>query len=151
VPRISDLVRTRLVCSYLDAAPFLAEKLKNLADEFNANPILDQKGSIEGYFAQHLNFEVSVFFRFAGSEQQYRLSCEVQVATLLATAIWQAAHPIYESARTEGELAQDWQWSPKNPKFLARQLGHMVHLADGLLCTLRDAHGANRTLQENTH
>jgi len=105
---------------------------------------LSREGRIEGYFAQHITFEQSVILRIAGHEQIATLKCEIQLASELATRIWDASHPLYEDARIRRNSPSEWQWTPDDPRFIANQLGHMIHLADGLLVQLRDANRLGR-------
>lgn len=141
VPRLEDLVRVRLAVQFLDGVPFLARKILELAKKYDSNVEIEPKGSLNGYFAQHLTFRSQVFFRFGGPPVACDVTCEVQIATSLATHVWENSHALYENTRVTLERSEDWQWSPGDPRFLSRQLGHMIHLADGLFCNLRDNSG----------
>lgn len=138
VPFLNDLVRTRIECQFLDGVEFVGTSLEALAKECGVKCSRERQGLLEGYFAQHFLFEQPVFFRWGGGEEPTTVKCEIQIATLLATRIWEESHRIYETWRTREEDAQDWQWNPNDPRFVARQLGHMIHLADGLLVQLRN-------------
>lgn len=139
VPRLNDLVRTRVECAFLDGVEFMGDKLQQLAESMNISISRDRQGRLEGYFAQHLIFEHQVYFRMGGVAQPVTIKCEIQLATQLATRIWEQSHIVYEEWRGKNEQQIDWQWNPKDPRFISRQLGHMIHLADGLLVQLRDA------------
>ena len=138
IPRLNDLVRTRMACRYIDGVEFLAKKLTEIAAQTNCSVELSREGRIEGYFAQHITLGQSVIFRLAGHEQMATINCEIQLASELATRVWDASHPLYEDARTRSTSPEEWQWKPTDPHFIANQLGHMIHLADGLLVQLRD-------------
>ena len=138
VPRIEDLIRTRLETQFLDGVPFLAKKLLEVAKSFDEKAKIEPKGKISGYFAQHITFSLPMHFRINGNDMSCQVVCEIQVATMLATLVWENSHGLYESSRITNEKTEDWQWSPNDPRFLSRQLGHMIHLADGLFCNLRD-------------
>jgi hypothetical protein len=138
VPQLEDLVRVRLETQFLDGVPFLASKVLALARKFDPESFIEAKGKLSGYFAQHISFKLPVHYRFAASTTSCLVTCEVQVATTLATLVWENSHGLYEGTRTNIERSEDWQWSPSDPRFLSRQLGHMIHLADGLFCNLRD-------------
>jgi hypothetical protein len=129
IPKIDDLVRTRIACRYVDGVEFLGNKLFDLARE----------GRLEGYFAQHLNMSNDVLYRFGGASEKAKIIVEIQIATGLSTTVWDTTHSIYEASREDKQSHENWQWDPKNPKFISNQLGHMIHLADGLLVQLRDA------------
>ena len=139
VPRLEDLVRVRLPVQFLDGVPFLAKKINELAKKFDPSASIEAKGNLNGYFAQHITFKWPVYFRFGGGQKSCDVTCEVQIATSLATHVWENSHGLYENARVNLERSEDWQWSPNDPRFLSRQLGHMIHLADGLFCNLRDS------------
>ena len=139
VPLLSDLVRTRITCLYLDGVEFIASKLVELATELNHEVTRERQGSLEGYFAQHLCIKQSVFYRHGGEDTTTQILCEIQVATALGTRMWDASHDLYEHWRTKQSDAADWQWLPNDPRFISHQLGHMIHLADGLLVQLRQA------------
>ena len=138
IPKLNDLVRTRVVCRYIDGVDFLAKKFTELGTKMNCSPILSREGKIEGYFAQHITLRHNVILRLAGYEQMATINCEIQLASELATRVWDASHPLYEDVRVRGKAPADWQWQPTDPQFIANQLGHMIHLADGLLVHLRD-------------
>lgn len=139
IPRLGDLVRTRIPCRYIDGVEFLANKIMGLAEEMELSPKRRREGRIEGYFAQHITVHQEVIFRLAGHGELTRVVSEIQIASEMATRMWDAAHPLYESARLRIAEPRDWQWKPNDPRFISNQLGHMIHLADGLLVQLRQA------------
>ena len=139
IPKMHDLVRTRVICSYIDGVEFLANKFREMGKEFGCNPVLSREGRVEGYFAQHLTLNQDVIYREAGHTQMTIIECEIQFATELATQLWKSSHRWYEDARGRiNNAPEEWQWKPDDPRFIANQLGHMIHLADGLLIQLRD-------------
>jgi hypothetical protein len=139
VPLLEDLVRVRLETQFLDGVPFLAKKILGIAQQYDSKAQVEPKGKLSGYFAQHLTFKLPVHFRFDARTTSCEVTCEVQIATSLATLVWENSHGLYEGTRVNFEKAEEWQWNPKDPRFLSRQLGHMIHLADGLFCNLRDS------------
>lgn len=140
-PRLNDFVRTRVECNFLDGVEFLVKQLQAVGAEVGTQIETCKEGRLEGYFAHHVYFENDVFFRIGGSNLPVRIKSEIQVATRLSTLLWEISHPIYERWRGRPETRDEWQWNPKDPRFLARQLGHLFHLADGLLIQIRDAKG----------
>lgn len=139
VPIIGDIIRTRIKCQYIDGVEFLANKLQSLGDELMVSPQRERQGKIEGYFAQHLNIRHDVNYREAGHGNLITISCEIQIASSMASQMWQTSHPLYENERNSvSSSADSWQWKPDDPRFISNQLGHMLHLADGLLVQLRD-------------
>ena len=139
IPKLNDLVRTRISCQYVDGVEFLGSKLYSLAEHMGIEHERTREGRLEGYFAQHVNFVEDVFYRFGGGREPGSIICEIQLSTELSTRVWETTHHIYEVSRGTGEMPEDWQWNPKDSRFLSRQLGHMIHLADGLLVQLRES------------
>ena len=144
IPAIGDLVRTRVVCKYMDGVEFLASRFERLARDLGVAIEKERAGRLQGYFAQHLQVEQDVIYRFGGASELAKIKYEIQVASELSTRMWETSHALYEFSREETEFAEDWQWNPNDPRFLANQLGHMIHLADGLLVQLRQATGKGR-------
>jgi len=138
IPRLNDLVRTRVACRYIDGVEFLGGKLLGLADELQIENSIDKQGRIEGYFAQHVSIVLPVFYRVGGVPQSTQITCEIQLASDMATQMWKTAHPLYEDARLGPNEPEVWQWKSDDPRFISHQLGHMIHLADGLLVQLRE-------------
>jgi len=138
IPQLKDLVRTRISCKFVDGVEHLAGCLEDLGKALGVSPARERLGRLEGYFAQHVTFRADVYYRFGGGTTPTGITCEVQVATDLSTRVWEAAHQVYEGARETSDEPAEWQWNPNDPRFVARQLGHMIHLADGMLVQLRD-------------
>jgi hypothetical protein len=138
IPSLDDLVRTRIVCRYVDGVEFLASKLQSLAHEHDLHPIHKRQGNERGYFAQHIYFDHHVIFKYGGYVSSGCVRCEIQIATQLATTMWHESHGSYEQTRSAQEGDENWQWNPKDPRFITYQLGHTLHLADGLLVLIRD-------------
>lgn len=137
IPKIKDLVRTRIKCKYIDGVEYLADRMVDLADEYDCLLERTRQGSIEGYFAQHIIVKQSVIWRLGGTKMIADICCEIQIATEMATQMWDVSHSLYESVRRRGDKPEKWQWTPSSPQFISNQLGHMIHLADGLLVQLR--------------
>jgi hypothetical protein len=138
IPQIHDLVRTRIVCKYIDGVEYLAEQIVELAKKFALQPNRERQGRLTGYFAQHVNFTYDVFYREGGVPTPTKVLCEIQLATELSTRMWDDTHFLYEEARQQSEESHEWQWKPEDPRFIGYQLGHVMHLADGLLANIRD-------------
>ena len=138
VPRLKDLVRTRVSCRFIEGVQYMAEKLVELAESEGLAAVRSPQGKLRGYFAQHVTFPYAVTYRAGGVNRTVEATVEIQVATELSTTVWDATHTIYEDARSGKDDPAEWQWSPRDPRFVSRQLGHMIHLADGLLSQLRD-------------
>lgn len=137
VPTVNDLVRVRLQTTFLDGVDFLAEKLRAHLAEHRIEADKAAESRFSGYYAMHLYFPYEVLYR--PSNVKASITCEIQIATELATTIWHRTHATYEYARTSNADTRAWQWQSEDERFIAAQLAHMIHLADGLVVQLRDA------------
>jgi hypothetical protein len=138
VPRLKDLVRVRISTCYLDGVAFLANRLSRNIESHGITVDERTEPRLTGYYATHLYFDVDRLFHF-GTESKETVRCEVQIATELSTTIWDRTHGAYALTRTVSSADTAWQWDPTDERFIAAQLAHMIHLADGLVLQLRDA------------
>jgi ppGpp synthetase/RelA/SpoT-type nucleotidyltranferase len=143
LPLLNDLVRTRITCKYLDGVEFLANKIADLANSLGCHTLHERQGKISGYFAQHIIVVQPVIYQIAGESVMAEISCEIQIASEMGTKMWEVSHSLYETVRRNGTADESWQWNPADPRFISSQLGHMIHLVDGLLIQLRDASKVN--------
>lgn len=137
IPNLSDLIRTRVTCAFLDGVSFLAQRLYDAAKDMGMNPELEVHNKSEGYYAQHITFTHNVNYQILAQSIPMQIKVEIQLATTLATRMWEASHSIYEDVRGS-KMLDDWAWNVNDPRFLNNQLGHTLHLADGLLINLRN-------------
>lgn len=137
IPNIGDLIRTRFVVEYLDAVGLIAKSLQVYLQSVDSLVVHKPKGEKEGYFAHHLVFKDSFIFDFVGNKYIVPLRIEVQIGTVSATRHWNLSHKIYETDR-EASPNLDWQWNSADPRFICHQLGHMLHLSEGLFVELRN-------------
>jgi hypothetical protein len=139
VPCLNDLVRVRIPTRYLDGVDFLANKLKEHLEQPQHRLSVTKVTRQSGYYACHLHFDYSLLYRQGGGATNVMVKCEIQIATELSTTIWDRTHGSYELSRVKPSDDEKWQWKPDDPQFIATQLGHMIHLADGLVVQLREA------------
>ncbi|HEU5046522.1 MAG TPA: hypothetical protein VFT64_01625 [Rickettsiales bacterium] len=136
--RLHDLVRTRISCKYIDGAEFLATKFSQLAKDMNCYDERERKSQLRGYFAQHVVISINTTFRNGNQSLSLSIKCEIQIASELATQMWDATHDLYKQLRVKHTPNESWEWDAQSPQFIAEQLGHVIHLADGLLVRLRE-------------
>lgn len=134
IPNLDDLIRTRIPVTYLDGVNYFGDIVKKVIP----NATQELKGKIEGYYANHIYFDEQVFLKYQGNTTLLNLSCEIQIATQSATRLWNLSHQLYTQDRGEPKKDMSWQWNHKNPRFLCNQLGHALHLTEGLFVQLRD-------------
>ena len=117
IPNLGDLIRTRMVVSYLDGVKFISDLIELCIE----SPTIEFKGKKEGYFACHVNFNEDVILSYNKHNTQTEIKIEIQIATHSATRVWELSHRLYEDERLSEE-DYSWQWQFEHPKFLCHQL-----------------------------
>jgi hypothetical protein len=122
----------------MDGVELVTRGLIGVLQAHGLKPSLaEERTRARGYFARHVYFEYPRTFNFSRTCTA-QVMCEVQIATELSTTIWDRTHGAYELARVAEDDDLSWHWDGNDPQFLASQLAHMIHLADGLIVRLRD-------------
>lgn len=136
---VDDLLRTRLVCRYLDGPQYVCEKLDAVCKELGVSCTTRTMSTDAGYYAWHFYFQVPVELAIGGGIEVQPMWIEVQVTTQLAEVITALTHGLYE-ARREGLGPRDdgWKWLASSPQFRSAFIGHGLHLLEGVIQTFRD-------------
>ena len=134
--RAWDIVRTRFVVQYLDAAKVLESELVELAKSrrFNldAHAFREQKDS--GYYAIHVYipqaFSVDTL-DYAGTQQRTSI-VEIQIMTSVAELISQLTHLAYETGRGVTERPKATVWNPNDEHSASKLFRKASDLEDEL-------------------
>ena len=139
-----DIFRTRLTTKYFDGVPFLAAKIKKLAEctaecTSVASPVLRLRAFHDGYHAAHLwiYYQLETFDYLNRDPFTARVRLEIQVATMMQDAISNLLHDEYEKRRIFGQPT-DWEWDYLSPTFSANYLGSTLHYLEGMIVMARD-------------
>ena len=136
----SDIFRTRLTTTYFDGVQYLAEKVKELAEQTTpAQPELRLRASHEGYHAAHLGVyhQLSTFDYENRDPISLQVQLEIQVTTTIQATISEMLHRVYEHWRLTGP-PPDWEWDHQNPAFSVNYLGSTLHYLEGMIVMARD-------------
>jgi len=142
--RLDDLVRTTVVCKFLDGPEFLSERFVAFA---TGNGLLVEARSLErddGYYAFHVytSFAVELTDQ-AWALAMHTMKTEIQITTQLQEILRDLTHRYYEQVRLErAPDRKAWKWRSNDPRFRAGFLSHSLHLLEGLILELRDAGGS---------
>ncbi|WP_349507498.1 hypothetical protein, partial [Agrobacterium pusense] len=135
---IDDLLRTRLVCRYLDGPRFVSEHLKQICDSLDVVNETRPLSTEAGYYAWHFYFQIPVELAINGQIDTHPMWCEIQITTQLAELIAALTHDLYE-VRREGAKRDDlWKWMASSPEFRSSYIGHGLHLLEGVIQSFRD-------------
>ena len=135
---VDDLLRTRLVCRYLDAPKFVCEHLKAYCDEKGIENRCRPLSTDAGYYAWHYYFRVPVVLSVRGTVEAQHMWVEVQVTTQLAEVITSLTHSLYETRRGGNVSDPHWKWEAASPQFRSAFIGHGLHLLEGVIQSFRD-------------
>lgn len=138
--QMNDLLRSRLVCKYMDGPQFVAKGLARFCKEnrleFRSYPM----HSDTGYHAWHCYIRNSIDIAVGGGIETRQIWLELQVTTQLAEVITGLTHGLYEVSRvgSPASSGDEWRWEPRSQQFRSAYLGHTLHLLEGIIQTFRD-------------
>jgi hypothetical protein len=137
---MDDLIRTRLVCKYMDGPRFVCEALVRYCGQIGVECKLRELSTEAGYYAWHFYVRIPVELMLDGSVVQKDMWVEVQITTQLAEVITALTHELYEARRSAGPAPKndDWKWDAGSHDFRSAYLGHGLHLLEGIIQNLKD-------------
>jgi hypothetical protein len=137
---IEDLLRTRLVCKYLDGPQFVCERLMQYCSTNGIDSHFRDLSTNSGYYAWHFYFRVPVLLSLGGKVEQRSMFVEIQLTTQLAEVLAALTHDLYAANRMAGLETQDrsWIWDANSQRFRSAYLGHGLHLFEGVIQNLKD-------------
>lgn len=136
--RLNDLIRTRLVCKYMDGPEFVSDRLKSYCASIGLNHRHYAMASEGGYYAWHNYIKLPVQVMVGGAVVDVEMPLEVQITTQLAEVISALTHGLYEGTReANGRPDESWKWQPETQRFRSTYLGHSLHLLEGIIQEFR--------------
>jgi hypothetical protein len=139
--RFDDLVRSTLVCKFLDGPRALAEALIKYATSLGVSGRYIPRNTDDGYYAfhQYTAFDIEVLDQ-SWNAQTVRMEFEIQLTTQLQEILRELTHPLYERARVSTERRDDaWKWDHDSPRFRTSYLGHTLHMIEAVILQVRDS------------
>jgi hypothetical protein len=132
---VHDIVRTNIVVRYFDGVKRVTDAITDLALELSLpDSIGDPQGRLDGYYAMH----VSVPMVLKIDREPATVHLEIQVYTQTQDALRSLTHELYVAERMRelesvGHTTGPPAWNAEDRRFVPNYLGHLLHLADGLL------------------
>ena len=139
--KIEDLIRTRLVCKYMDGPRFVCEALMRRCRQAGIDSKFRELSTEAGYYAWHFYVRIPVELMLeAASVVEKSMWVEIQITTQLAEVITALTHEFYEARRSAGPAPKDndWKWDASSQGFRSAYLGHGLHLLEGIIQNLKD-------------
>lgn len=129
--KLNDIIRGTLVCKYIDGPRFLADCLRDRANESGLDCDITSKQRDEGYYAYH--FYVQIPVELVDTEWtafSVNLDVELQLTTQLQEVMYNITHQYYEHTRDHrsGDPS-GWKWEVTSNRFRAGYLNAWCELS----------------------
>lgn len=137
--KINDLIRTCLVCKFIDGPIFLSEKLADFCKKNEVEYRYYSQERDEGYYAYHfyINFGVQVLDT-KWKEIDTTLNVEIQFTTQLQEVLKELTHQYFEISRLEPKSFDNkWKWEVDSNRFRSAYMCHTLHLLEAIILDLR--------------
>lgn len=137
---IDDLLRTRLVCKYMDGPKWICDLLERKLTDAGAMVEIRELSTDQGYYAWHLYIQNAVEMLEGRLVRDKKIWIEIQFTTQLSEVITSLTHDLYQRRREGLNLPdkRDWKWDAKSQFFRSSFLGHALHLFEGIIQEFRD-------------
>jgi hypothetical protein len=137
---LDDLLRTTIVCRFIDGPELICDDLKKSASDKGLGADIRVLSRDEGYYAHHIYVTHPMSLGSpAQGLVQHNLRVEFQVTTQPQELLRALTHPYYREDRLRPPAERDrWQWDYTTKKFRARYLSHALHLLEALILEVRD-------------
>jgi ppGpp synthetase/RelA/SpoT-type nucleotidyltranferase len=138
--RVDDLVRTLIVCRYIDGPERVCLSLTEALQKCGLDADFSPRATNDGYYAHHitLRFPFELYKR-DGTAKKITMRAEIQVTTQMQDVLRDMTHVYYRQRRVEPQSAKPSaaRWDFQSPDFRATYLGHTLHLIEGIVAELR--------------
>jgi hypothetical protein len=137
---INDLVRTYLVCKFIDGPKFLTEKLEIYCNSKNMRCECYSQERDEGYYAYHFYLYDYVDVLDSNWKSIKTLAItEIQLTTQLQEVLKDLTHQYFEVTRLEPKSSDNkWKWEVGSNRFRSAYMCHTLHLLEAIILDLRD-------------
>lgn len=138
----NDLIRTTVVCKFLDGPAFLAAQLSELCTSLGLPSDSYSQQKDVGYYAYHFYTRIPTTLVDANWDAvNVKISVEIQITTQLQEVLRDLTHVFYEDTRLLPTGDTDaWKWEHDNDRFKAAYMSHTLHMLEGIVLQLREQH-----------
>ena len=138
--QIDDLVRTRIVCKYLDGPDEVVTCiLRHAATHGISAPVVRTHAADRGYYAHHVYLPHTIEIPDGHGIVALTIHLEIQVTTQLQEVLDQLTHRLYESDRSTPRAPSDaWKWQFREARFFTAYISHALHLLEAQIVATRD-------------
>ncbi len=107
---IDDLLRTRIVCKYMDGPKWVCDQLKQKLNEIGITVDVRELSTDQGYYAWHLYFQAPVQMWEGQLVRDRKIWVEIQFTTQLSEVITSLTHDLYERRRDGRDFPEKDDW-----------------------------------------
>jgi len=136
---IDDILRTTIVCRFLDDPEFFSKQIALIANADGLEASASPRATDDGYYAWHTYVQIPSVVIGVDAVKNITISIEFQLTTLLQYILKNLTHSFYEKRRItpKRDRALD-KWDFTTDSFKGTYLGHTLHLVDAMLVELRE-------------
>jgi ppGpp synthetase/RelA/SpoT-type nucleotidyltranferase len=139
----NDIVRSTVVCKFIDGPQFLAERLKAYATVLRLDSNYTSQQKDDGYYAYHFYVNIPVELLINGTPSFVNVKIEIQLTTQLQEVLYKITHRYYEHLRNQRAVdPSKWKWEIDSNRFRAGYVSHTLHLLEAIILELRDSDDA---------
>jgi ppGpp synthetase/RelA/SpoT-type nucleotidyltranferase len=139
----NDIVRSTVVCKFIDGPQFLAERLKAYATVLGLDSDYTSQQKDDGYYAYHFYVNFPVELLINGVPSVVNVKIEIQLTTQLQEVLYKITHRYYEHLRNQRAAdPSKWKWEVDSNRFRAGYVSHTLHLLEAIILELRDSDDA---------
>lgn len=137
----NDIVRSTLVCKYIDGPKFLVSRFEERARVLGLSLRSKSQQNDDGYYAYHFYVRLPVELDwFDWRSKTESVEIEVQITTQLQEVLRALTHKLYEVRRlASASDPHSWKWEVMTKRFKAAFLGHTLHMLEAAIVELRDS------------
>jgi ppGpp synthetase/RelA/SpoT-type nucleotidyltranferase len=136
----NDIVRSTIVCKFIDGPQFLAEQLKDYATGLTLDSDYTTQQKDDGYYAYHYYVNIPVELLINGVAGVVNVKIEIQLTTQLQEVLYEITHRYYEHLRNQRAVdPSKWKWEVNSNRFRAGYVSHTLHLLEAIILELRDS------------
>lgn len=150
--RIHDIIRTKVVCNYVDGVIFLSGQMKLLHEKLCGESCkVDFIAYNDGYYAAHINLSaISEVPSERWDTTKIETQCEIQITSQLHDFVKELLHNSYNKRRMNRDTNDvTWQWDIDNKLFETNFLGHFLQYFDVKIYEIRKKAGGQSDGREN--
>jgi ppGpp synthetase/RelA/SpoT-type nucleotidyltranferase len=141
--RINDLIRTSIICRYLDGPQRVSEEISRIAEGLELAVSTQRVATDGGYYAWHCYVLMPATVIVSDTATNVDMNIEFQITTQLQSVLRELTHKIYEQDRGRPAARRsENRWEYQSTRFRSEYLGHTLHLVDAMIVELRETQKA---------